>query len=66
MAKQKVQEPEKPEYFRLAEILTQKRVESTVGKGVSVIYFECQLCHGKSESVFTEIAHMSYCPLNRL
>lgn len=59
-------EQQKTDYFRLAEVLTTKRIERIVSAQVRKMYYECQLCLGRSESVHTEIVHENYCPLNRL
>lgn len=67
MKKRDEQQPQqKTDTFRLAEALQMRRIERVVSAKQKVTFFECQLCLGRSDGVFTEIAHENYCPLNRL
>ena len=60
------QEAPLTELYRLAEILQMRRVENyTPGTG-NRSYYECQLCHGRSETATGEIEHRTGCPLERL
>jgi hypothetical protein len=54
-----------PDLFRLAEIYQMRRIDRTDQNG-RVVFYECQLCRGRSADATGEIRHADGCPLERL
>jgi hypothetical protein len=49
--------------FLLAEVSQMRRVESYTPEKGAQSYYECNLCHGRSEDAFGKIEHRTGCPL---
>ena len=48
--------------WKLAEILQMRRVER-IDRDAHLVYYECQLCHGRSTDALGEIRHQDACPI---